>query len=74
MASNPIFSTIDTFLVFAYLLVNLLYRLNIYKLHFFQDNEKVETVVKAFKNIPKRTIEKKKEGHLRFWKFFQAPH
>ena len=73
MASNLIFSTIDTFLVFAYLLVNLLYRLNIYKLHFFQDNEKVETVVKAFKNIPKRTIEKK-EGHLRFWKFLQAPH
>ena len=71
MASNPIFSSIDTFLVFVYLLVNLLYRLC--KLHFFQNNEKVKTVVKTFKNIPKRTIEKR-EDHLRFRKFFRTPH
>ena len=73
MASNPIFTSIDTLLVSAYLLVNLLYKLSIRQLHFFQNNEKVDTVVKTFKNILKRTIGKK-EGHLRFWKFFQAPH
>ena len=73
MASNPIFSWIDTFLVIACLLVNPLYRLNICKLDLFQNNEKVKTVVKAFKNIPKRTI-KKREDQLRFWKFFRAPH
>ena len=61
------------FLVFPYLLVNLLYRLNICKPHFFQNNEKVRSVVKTFKNIPKRTIEKR-EDHLRFWKFFRTPH
>ena len=51
----------------------LLYRLNICKPHLFQNNEKVRSKVKTLKNISKRTI-KKREDHLRFWKFFRAPH
>ena len=43
------------------------------KLDLFQNNEKVKTVVKTFKIIPKRTIEKREE-QLRFMKFFRAPH
>ena len=73
MAGNPIFSSIDTFLGFVYLLVNLLYRLKICKRDVFQNNEKVKTVVKTFKIIPKRTIEKREE-QLCSWKFFQEPH